>query len=103
MGMAASANLWYGVRGDVREAVVIELDEPADGGYEKIVDGVHITRIWCYDTPEGVGACLAHVYWGDRCEVDLARLPVIKAAADKFLDEWNVEGERGLYLTANYS
>jgi hypothetical protein len=104
MSVNASAVLWYGVYGDLPESARIELDEPADNPYgEKIVDGVHIHVVWAYDNVLGAGATAAHSWWGDKTEVDLSKLDAVKAAADKFLDEYGVSGDRGWHLTANYS
>lgn len=104
MGIRASARLWYGVRGEIHEAARTELEEPTDNQYgEKIVDGVRVHMVYEYDRPIGAGATLAHGYWGDECVVNLDDLPRVKAAADKFLDEYNVAGERHLNLTADFS
>jgi len=104
MGMAASAVLWYGVYGEIPDAARDELDEPADNPYgEKIVDGIHIHRVWVYDNAVGAGATVACNWWGDQTPVDFSKAEAVKSAADKFLDEYDVPGERGWYLTANYS
>lgn len=104
MGMDASARLWYGIYGEIPEHARTELEEPADNPYgEKIVDGVHIHVVYAYDQTEGAGGTVAHSYWGDKTEVDFARMDAVKAAVDKFLDEYGIMGERGWYLTANYS
>lgn len=107
MGMSASARLWYGVYGQIPEAAYEELIEPTttEGKFsdEKVIDGIHVHVVWAYDMPLGAGATVAHSYWGDKTPVDFSQMEAVKAAADKFLDEYDVPGERGWYLAANYS
>lgn len=104
MGSAASAALWYGVYGEIPEAASAELDDPQDNPYgEKVIDGIHIHRVWVYGNAVGAGATVAHNWWGDQTSVDLSKMDAVKSAADKFLDEYEVPGERGWFLTANYS
>jgi hypothetical protein len=106
MGMSASAELWYGAWTQViSEAALTEMEEPADGGYEKVIDGIHITPIYVYDRLIGAGGVIAEADWGENSEsIDLGdRLAKIKAAVDKFLDEYDVPGKRGIYLSADYS
>lgn len=82
-----------------------ELEEPADGGYEKVIDGVHVDILYVYDRPIGVGGVIAYAYWAETDKpIDLTERPVtIKEAVDKFLDEYEVPGVRGVYLSADYS
>lgn len=104
MGMSASARLWYGVYGSIPEDAYGELVEPKDSPYdEKVIDGVHVHVVWEYDRPIGAGATVSHSYWGDKTAVDFSQMEAVRAAADKFLDEYDVPGERGWYLAANYS
>ncbi len=104
MGFAASANLWYGVRGETSEDFRTQVEEPVDNPYgEWVVGGYHITRIYVWDNCVGTGVVLAHNYWGDTTEVDLTKLDEIKQVVDVLFNAWNVEGERKLYLDSNYS
>jgi hypothetical protein len=105
MGMDAKAKLWYGVRGNgFNEAVSTEIEEPANGHFEKLVDGVHIDFTYSGDRCVGLGGTLHFAWWAEEEKpVDLDKLPALKKAVDGFLDEYAVEGERGLYLTADFS
>lgn len=106
MGMNATARLWYGVWSPtVEERVQREIEEPADGGYEKVVDGVMIEFLYVHDSRIGLGGTVAHSWWAENDKpIDaLAEIERVKTAIDKFLDEYGVTGERGLYLTADYS
>lgn len=104
MGMNASARLWYGVYGDIAENARTELEEPADNPYgEKVIDGIHVHMVYEYDSSVGAGGTIAHSYWGDKTKVVLSEYEAVKAAVDKFLDEYGIEGERDIYLSANFS
>lgn len=104
MGYHASAQLWYGVREETSEDFRTYVEEPPDNPYgELVVDGFHITRIYTYDRYAGTGAILAYNWIGDKTEVDLSKLDALKAAVDKLFDEWNVQGERKLWLDSDYS
>jgi len=99
MGMLASACLWYGVYG-----------EPTGAAYEKVVedehsvDGTHITVIWEYDRAVGIGGCLVYEWAGDKPKpIDLTDTGSLVDAVNKFLDEYDVPGERAFYLSANNS
>lgn len=104
MGMHATARLWYGVYGAVPDAARTELEEPEDNPYgEKVIDGVHVHMVYAYDRELGAGATIAFNWWGDETTVDLDQIDALEVAVDKFLDEYDVPGKRGIYLTANYS
>lgn len=106
MGMNATARLWYGIwNPTVEDRVRQEVEEPAAGGDEKVVDGVMIEFLYVHDSRIGLGGTVAHSWWAENDkDVDLlVELPRVKAAVDKFLDEFGVAGYRGLYLTADYS
>jgi hypothetical protein len=105
--MDATATLWYGVRGereDIPRAAYLELTEPKDSPYgEKVVDGIHIHIVWVCEQMCGAGGTIAVSYWDEGKAVDLATAGAVKAAVDTFLDQYNVPGERGVYLTADHS
>ncbi len=106
MGMDAKASLWYGVKGDVPENVRTEIEEPEDGNNwgEKVIDGVHIDMVFSADICVGAGALLAFSWWGDDLKpVPLSDLEHIQQVVDNFLDEYNVQGQRGLFLSADFS
>lgn len=106
MSMNATARLWYGIwNPTVEERVLLEVEEPAAGGYEKVIDGVMIEFFYVGDNRVGLGGTVAHSWWAENDKpIDaLTEIERVKAAVDKFLDEYAVPGERGLYLTADYS
>jgi hypothetical protein len=106
MGMNATASLFYGVKGEIPERARLEIEEPEDGNNwgELVIDGIHITMIYSGDMNVGAGALLAHSYWGDDLKpVPLEELDHLKQVVDNFLDDYNVPGLRGLFLSADFS
>lgn len=105
MGQNATARLWYGLwNPSVEERVVLEVEEPASGDYEKVVNGVMIEFFYVYDNRVGLGGTVAHSWWAENEKpIDLLELARVKFAVDQFLDEYDVPGDRGFHLTADFS
>ncbi len=98
--MDASAELWYGVwENDLPEEALLVLDSDED----QSVQGVSVRQLFSGEVPVGVGGIIADTIWDqDRQPLDLASIEVVKAVVDSFLDEYQIPGQRGVYLLASW-